>query len=156
MPKPCRVLSTATALGLALAMFTACSPGTTTSTPAGSSSSSSVSTKEQVDAALLCDAAAAYAGSVAKFRGILTPEAPIEQLRSARDEVVSAYVQLQTAARNMADYRIVSVEAAQKKFSDAVDDVRDQATVPEAVESLKNEASDVQTAVSDLTKEVKC
>ncbi|ASN20183.1 hypothetical protein [Arthrobacter sp. YN] len=109
-----------------------------------------------MDTALQCDAATAYNDSVAKFRSTLTPGVTIEQLRSAKDDVVSAYVQLQTAVRNMADYRIVSVEAAQKKFADAVDDVRDQATVPEAVESLRNEAVDLQASIRDLTAEVKC
>ncbi|MFE4197943.1 hypothetical protein ACFRJ9_18970 [Paenarthrobacter sp. NPDC056912] len=90
------------------------------------------------------------------FRNLLTPEATIEQIRAARDEVVKAADELNKKAADITQDRLEAVKAAEKKFEAAVNDVRDQATVPEAVASLKDEAAGVETAVSNLSKDIKC
>ena len=49
-----------------------------------------------------------------------------------------------------------AVKAAEEKFVAAVNAVPDDATVSQAVNSLRDEAANVQGALSDLTNEVKC
>ncbi|ASN20179.1 hypothetical protein CGK93_11250 [Arthrobacter sp. YN] len=80
----------------------------------------------------------------------------IDQLRTARDEVIRTYAVLEKKAESIAADRVAALKAAQRKLEAAVNDVRDQATVPEAVASLKDEAAAVETALSDLNKDVKC
>ncbi|MDQ0734482.1 hypothetical protein [Arthrobacter agilis] len=155
-----RILAGPVAMGVMIVVLAGCgSSGTTeasTSTSSPSSSSSPSSTPEEAGAARLCEAATAFSGAVTGFRDTVTPEATIEELRSARDEVVKTYREMDRAAMDVAEERMTAVAAAERKLEKAVDDVREQATVPEAVESLRNEASDLQTAVTDLAKEVEC
>ncbi|WP_146069565.1 hypothetical protein [Arthrobacter sp. B0490] len=146
------------AMGVTILVLTGCGSGAATETPAApsSSTSSTSSAPGEAGAARLCDAATAFDGAVTDFKATLTPEVTIEQLRTARDEVVKTYNDMDRAAVEVAEDRMTAVAAAERNLEKAVDDVRDQATVPEAVESLRTEATDLQTAVTDLAKEVEC
>jgi hypothetical protein len=49
-----------------------------------------------------------------------------------------------------------AVTAAEDKFAAAVNEVPDAASLTEAADSLRDEAANVQAALSDLTTDVKC
>lgn len=154
MSRSQRVLAGPMAVGLAIALLTGCAaspPGSTSTASANASSAQAQAKNEDV-----CKAAADYNAAVTSFKNQLTPEVTIDQLRAARDEVVKTYAELDKASANIAEDRIAAVRAAERKLEAAVNDVRDQATVPEAVASLKDEASGVETALRDLTKDVQC
>ncbi|WP_157731774.1 hypothetical protein [Arthrobacter sp. YN] len=150
MSRPHRVLAGPMAVGLAIALLTGCS----SSPPAGTSTSSATTSSANTEE--VCTAAAAHNTALTNFRNLLTPEVTIDQLRTARDEVIRTYAVLEKKAESIAADRVAALKAAQRKLEAAVNDVRDQATVPEAVASLKDEAAAVETALSDLNKDVKC
>ncbi|MFF2029209.1 hypothetical protein [Arthrobacter sp. NPDC058192] len=80
----------------------------------------------------------------------------MEQIQSARDQVRTAFDNLVTAAGDAAKDRVDAVKAAEEKFVAAVNAVPNNATMSQAVNSLRDEAVNVQGALSDLTNEVKC
>lgn len=156
MSRPHPILARFIALAAALALFTGCS-GTSTPTSTGASTSTGTASPSQPESgSKLCDAARAYAAALTSFKDTLKPDVPIEQVRSARDLVVKAYDDLVTASADVAKERVDAVIAAENKFAAAVNAVPDQATLPQAIESLRDEAAYVQAAVSDLATEVKC
>jgi hypothetical protein len=121
----------------------------TSSPPAGTSSpASSVSA--------VCAAADAYADALTSFKDTLKPGATVEQVRAARDQVVKTYDELVAATGSAAKERVDAVASAEAKFAAAVNDVPDDATLTEAVTSLRDEAANVQAALSDLATEVQC
>ena len=139
MSRTHRMLAGLGVLGAAVATISGCS----TSSP-----------QENVSQA--CTAVRAHASALTSFKATLKPEVPIEQVRSARDEVVKTYDELVKATQNVARDQVEAVKAAQNKFASGVDAVPDQATLPQAIDSLRDEAVYVQAAVSDLTTEIKC
>ena len=157
MSRPHSVPAKLIALAAAVALFTGCS-GTTTpaSTGGTSTSTASASPSQPENVTKLCDAARTYAASLTSFKDTLKPDVPIEQVRSARDQVVKAYDDLVAASADIAKERVDAVIEAENKFVAAVNAVPDQATLPQAIESLRDEAADVQAAVSDLATAVKC
>ncbi len=91
-----------------------------------------------------------------EFRAGLTPEATIGQLRSQRDEIVEIYKEMDRVAMEVDDDLITDVAAAERNVHEAIDAIRDQAALPDAVGSLRIEASNLQTAVTDLAHDVQC
>ena len=69
---------------------------------------------------------------------------------SARDQVAKTYDDLIKASQDVARDEVNAVQAAEKNFDRAVKDVPDDATLTQAVGSLRDEAAYVQAAVSDL------
>jgi hypothetical protein len=151
MSGPQPVLARFAALATAAVLFSGCSGAGSGSSP---SPSPSVSQNESV--AQLCAASNAFASALTNFKDMVKPDTTVEQLRSARDEAAKAYDDLVKATENLAQERADAVVAAEKEFTSAVNAVSDQATVPQAVESLRSEAAKVQAAVSDLRSDVKC
>ena len=146
MPRPPSVAARMIALGAALALLAGCS--TTSPTSPSSSQTASVSP--------VCAAAVAYSTALTNFKDTLKPGATLEQIRSARDEVVKTFDDLVNAAGDAAKDRVDAVKAAEEKFASAVKAVPDSATLTQAVNSLRDEAANVQAAVSDLTNDAKC
>ena len=138
MSKQHPVLTGTAALGLAVGMLTGCS----------------ASPEENV--AKACGASDAFAAALQNFRETLTPDATIEEIRSAREEVSNTYNDLKGATANVAKDRTDALASATDKLKAAVDAVPDDATVPQAVDSLKNEAAKVDTARQGVTSELNC
>ena len=69
---------------------------------------------------------------------------------------MKTYDDLVNAAGDAAKDRVDAVKAAQQKFTSAVNAVPDNATLTQAVNSLRDEAANVQAAVSDLANDAKC
>jgi len=103
-----------------------------------------------------CAAAESLAASVEQFRSTLSADATIEQVRSARDDVVASYDALVAEAQDVAQDRKDELETNVEEFQSAVDDVPDDTKLPDAVESLRNESADVGTALDGLEAELQC
>ena len=146
MSRPQKVRARLIALGAALVLIAGCS---TTSPPLNTSS-------PQPTVSPVCTAADALADALTNFKDTLKPGATVEQVQSARDQVAKTYDDLVKATGNVANERVDAVKSAQDKFTSAVNDVPNDATLTAAIDSLRDEAANVQAALSDLTTEVKC
>ena len=142
------ILEGSIALAAAAALLTGCSP----SSPGTSASSA----RAQENVSQACAAARAYAAALTNFKQTLKPGATVEQIRSARDQVAKTYDDLIKASQDVARDEVNAVQAAEKNFDRAVKDVPDDATLTQAVGSLRDEAANVQAAVSDLQTAAKC
>ena len=147
MSMPRRILAWFLPLAAALVLLAGCSPA---SPPASTSSPTPTVSPA-------CTAADAFAEALTSFKDTLNkPGATLEQVRSARDQVAKTYDDLVSAAGSAAQARVDAVTSAQEKFAAAVNDIPDDATLTAAIDSLRDEAANVQGALSDLTTEAKC
>ncbi len=103
-----------------------------------------------------CASADPVAASLEEFRNTLTPDATIEQLRTARDKARTSsddfMAEVQDVARDRGDELDSDVDA----FQAAVDDVPNDTRVPDALDSLRNESDSVDTSLSGLKSELNC
>ena len=146
MSMPRRVLAWLLPLGAALVLLAGCSmpsPPASTSSP-------------QPTVPPVCAAADAFAEALTGFKDTLKPGVTLEQIRSARDQVVKTYDDLVSETGSAAQARVDAVKAAKEKFTAAVNDIPNNATLTAAIDSLRDEAANVQAALSDLTTEAQC
>ena len=148
MSRPRPILAGPIALGIAAAMLAGCS----TSSPGASVSSA----RAQENVSPACAAASAFAAALTSFKQTLKPGVTVGQLDSARDQVKKTYDDLIKASQDVAKDKVDAVKAAEDKFGRAVKAVPDDATLTQAVGSLRDEAADVQAAVSDLQTAANC
>jgi hypothetical protein len=141
------------ALGTAVALLTGCSP---TSPPASTSSPTAAISSPPASVSQVCAAADAHAAALKNFKDTLKPDATVEQVHVAQDQVTATYEDLAKASENLAQQRAEAVKAAEAKFNAAVAAVPNDATLTQAADSLRDEASSVEAAVRDLRTEVKC
>jgi hypothetical protein len=146
MSMPRRILAWLLPLGAALVLLTGCS----TSSPPASTSS------PQPTVSPVCAASDAFAEALTGFKDTLKPGATLEQVRAARDQVVKTYDDLVSAAGSAAQSRVDAVSSAEDKFAAAVNDIPNDATLTAAIDSLRDEAANLQAALSDLTTEARC
>lgn len=151
-PQPVHVRLLALAAAVAfLAGCTTASPPASTSTPRATTSS------PQATVSPVCAAADTYADALTRFKDTLNnPGATVEQVRAAGDQVVKTYNDLITAIGGEAKGRVDAVKSAEDKFAMAVNKINDNTTLSEAANSLREEAANVQAALSDLVSEVQC
>ena len=147
MSRPQPVLALLIALGAASGLLTGCSTTSPNTSPA---------TSQTPSVSPVCAASAAFSTSLTNFKDTLKPGATLAQIQSARDQVKKAYDDLVQAAGDAAKERVDAVKTAQQKFASAVNAVPDNATLTQAIDSLRDEAANVQAAVSDLTNDAKC
>lgn len=86
----------------------------------------------------------------------LKPGTTVEQVNSARDQVAKTYNRLIKASQDVAKDEVDAVQAAEKNLDRAVKAVPDDATLTQAFGSLRDEATNVQAAFSDLRTAAKC
>jgi ElaB/YqjD/DUF883 family membrane-anchored ribosome-binding protein len=103
-----------------------------------------------------CEAASTFSTTLQEVRSSLTPEATVDELRDARNKVSDSYENLLKETGDVAEDRMKEVDENVDGFRDAVDQVDKDTQVTDAVDSLRNEASDVETAVDNLRSELKC
>lgn len=151
MSRPQPVHARLLALAAAVALLVGC---TTASPPASTPQATTASPQATVSPA--CTAADAFADALTGFKDTLNPDATLEQVRAARDQVTKTYDDLVTAIGSEARGRVDAVIAAENNFSSAVDEINDNTTLTEATDSLRDEAANVQAALSDLVTEVQC
>ena len=153
MSKPHAVLLGFIALGTTVALLTGCSPS---SPPAATPSPTVTASSPPASTSQVCAAIDAHAAALANFKDTLTPDATIEQVRAAQEQVSKTYEELAKASENLAQQRAEAVKAAEAKFNAAVAAVPNDATLTQAVDSLRDEASNVEAAIRDLRAEVNC
>lgn len=161
MSRPQPVLARLLAIGVMLAFLAGCStasPPAGTSSPQASSSSPPASTSSpQPTVSPACASADAFAAALTSFKDTLKkPSSTLEQVHAARDQVATTYNALIKDVGNAAKERVDAVTTAEDKFAAAVANVPNDATLAEALGSLRDEAANVQGALSDLAAEVKC
>ncbi|SKB36313.1 hypothetical protein SAMN05660473_00350 [Arthrobacter sp. 49Tsu3.1M3] len=147
MSRPRSVLARVFALGAAVALLAGCA----TSGPSSSPSASPAASVSPV-----CAAATDLSAALTNFKDTLKSGATIGQIQAARDQVKKSYDDLVNAASDAAKDRVDAVKAAQQKFTAAVNSVPNDATLSQAANSLKDEAANVQAAISDLSNDAKC
>ncbi|BCW70041.1 hypothetical protein [Arthrobacter sp. NicSoilB8] len=148
MSRPHRILAGSIAAGAALALLTGCGP----SSPGTSVSSA----RAEKNVSQACAAASAFAGSLTNFKQTLKPGATIDQIKSAREQVAKTYDDLVKASQDVAKDEMDAVQKAENKFDAAVRAVPNDATLSQAAASLRDDAANVQAAVSDLQTATKC
>ena len=153
MSRPHPIILGSIALGAAVALLTGCSPA---SPPAATPSPTVTVSSPPASTSQVCAAVDAHAAALANFKDTLKPDATIEEVRAAQEEVTKTYDDLVKAGENLAQERADAVKAAEAKFNAAVAAVPDDATLTQATNSLRDEASNVEAAIRDLRAEVKC
>ncbi|WP_336715418.1 hypothetical protein [Arthrobacter sp. USHLN218] len=138
MSRTTPILAGAAALGTAVVLLTGCS-----SSP-------------QEDVSKACTDAAAFGAALKSFQESLSPDATIDQVKAARDEVEKTHDALADSAEKVAQDRMKALDNAWDGLDKAVKDIPDDATLQQAADSLKNEAADVQTARNDVASELNC
>jgi L-alanine-DL-glutamate epimerase-like enolase superfamily enzyme len=138
MSRTTPILAGAATLGTAVMLLTGC-----TSSP-------------QEDVSTACTAAAAHGAALKSFQESLSPDATVEQVKAARDEVQKTYDDMVDAAEEVSQDRANALEQAWDELDKAVEDIPDDATLQQAADSLKNEAADVESARSDVASELNC
>jgi hypothetical protein len=149
--------------GVIIALLSGCGAGPGGSDPATSSTaasstavSSTAASSPQATVSRVCVAADAFAGALRGFKESLKPGVRSADIRSARDQVAKTYEDLVEASADVAQDRVQAVESATDDFRAAVDAIPEGATATAAIDSLRAEASDVQTALRGLTDELDC
>lgn len=132
-------LAVPAAIGTAIILLTGCS-----------------SNNSQETAAQACTAAKAFAGAVKGFEDTLKPGSTVGEIKAARDEVKKTHDDLAKASKDVAKDRTDELNKATDQFSKAVDDVPDNATVSQAINSLRDDAANVKAALKGLTTDLKC
>jgi hypothetical protein len=153
MSRPRAIVVGSIALATAVVLLTGCSP---TSPPAATLSPTATISSQPASMLPVCAAADAHAAALKNFKDTLKPDATIEQVRAAQEQVSKTYEDLAKASENLAQQRAEAVKAAEAKFNAAVAAVPNDATLKQAANSLRDEASNVEAAIRDLRTEVKC
>jgi hypothetical protein len=157
MPRSSSPLKGLVLAGAIIALLCGCGTGPGGSDPGTSSAASSTAASSpQATVSRVCVAADAFAGALKGFKESLTPGVRSADIRSARDQVVKTYEDLVEASADIAQDRVQAVESATDDFRAAVDAIPEGSTVTAAIDSLRAEASDVQTALRGLTSELDC
>lgn len=132
-----------------------------TSTPSGSAGSSSPSattapSPSSTATAAACTAADAFGDALTSFKDSLEAGAAVEDVRGARDQVVNSFNNLNAALGNVTVARLDALRSAEARLDAAVKAIPDDATLAQALDSLKQEANNVQAALSDFLTVINC
>ncbi|NUL44355.1 hypothetical protein F7P69_04000 [Cellulosimicrobium funkei] len=114
----------------------------------------SSSPEENVSTA--CEASDAYAAALQSFKDTLSPEATVEEVRAARDEVRTTHDDLVEAAEEVAEDRLEDLDSAEDGLHEAVEDLPDDVTMADATGDLESQASEVETARNAVAEELSC
>jgi hypothetical protein len=150
----------AATLLLAVAACTGGTPQEGTPTPQSTTAQESTPTPASPtptdEVSRACASADSFAEALRDFRATLNREATIEQIRLARDKVNASFEVLVTDARDLAQDRVAEVQDSVGEFRAAVDAVRDNGDVREAIDSLRDETEDVRSALQNLQRDMTC
>ena len=98
MSRPHAIAVGSIALATAVVLLTGCSP---TSPPAATPSPTVTISSPPASVSEVCAAADAHAAALANFKATLKPDATIEQVHSAQDQVTATYEDLAKASQNL-------------------------------------------------------
>lgn len=102
-----------------------------------------------------CDDVGAYLASLAALRDV-DRDTPIEEFEDARENVRITYNNMIASAQQLRDVRLDDLEQANANLEGAVDDIDDDATLQEALDSIKDEAEEVSIQLSQVLNDVDC
>ncbi|RZM75645.1 hypothetical protein [Leptolyngbya iicbica] len=105
--------------------------------------------------AALCGAIDDFGSSLAAY-GQLTADSTVDELQTAREDVVSSYEAMKTAANTVQDARIVGVETAYADLQRTVDGISGRDTLGEAATQVSESLATVQTAREQLYSDLSC
>lgn len=110
----------------------------------------------QANEASACDAYSTFISEVGDARSNLSASSTIEDITGARDDIKTAYEDLESALDKVDVDRTDALEDAWDTFDDAVDDVDTELTIPAAVASLQEEAAAIVDAQQGLDSALAC
>lgn len=103
-----------------------------------------------------CGAAEQLTVALDNFDTTLTPDATVDEVTAARDEVRAAWQELDAAADDVAQDRGQALDDAWDGLQESVDDISGDATVADVVDSLRDDAVEVQEARDALADDLGC
>lgn len=103
-----------------------------------------------------CGAAEQLTVALDNFDTTLTPDATVDEVVAARDDVRAAWQELDAAAGDVAQDRGQALDDAWDGLQESIDDVGGDASISDAVESLRDEAVEVQAARDALADDLGC
>lgn len=103
-----------------------------------------------------CAALKSYETSLSNFQTTVNSESTVGEIRAAYDDVEKSHAAYAAASAEVGQDRLKDLNEAQSAFDKAVEDLPDDATVPQSVDSLKDEAKAVETARANLANELTC
>jgi hypothetical protein len=96
-----------------------------------------------------CDDVGEFTAAVAELRDV-DRDTPIEEFEETRDIVRERYDAMIESARGLTDVRLDDLEEANNALRAAVDDIDDDASLQEALDSIEDEADEVATQIGQL------
>ncbi|WP_454855115.1 hypothetical protein [Promicromonospora soli] len=103
-----------------------------------------------------CGAAEQLTVALDNFGTTLTPDATVDEVMAARDAVRAAWQELDAAAGDVAQDRRQALDDAWDGLQESIDDVSGDASISDAVDSLRDEAVEVQEARDALADDLGC
>ena len=103
-----------------------------------------------------CAAAERLSTALDDLDTTVTPDATVDEVGAARDEVRQAWQELDDATTDVAEDRRQELDDAWDGLQQAVDDVQGDETVADAAESIRDEAANVQDARQAMVEELGC
>lgn len=103
-----------------------------------------------------CGAADDLTAALDDFRSTLTPDATVDDVRAARDDLGETWQEFEAAASDVVADRSEELDEAWDGLQQAVDDVSGDATVAGAIDTLRDEAQGVKDARDDVVSELDC
>ena len=101
----------------------------------------------QVD---FCQALAAYGEAVRELQNV-TASTTVEELQSARDDVVDALEDVISAGGVLREARLRAAEGAWENTQDAIKDISGDATLGEAAATIRGQAVILATEIDKIT-----
>jgi hypothetical protein len=102
-----------------------------------------------------CDDVGAYLASLGALRDV-DVNTPIEEFEDAREDVRTTYENMINSAQQLREARIDELEQANANLEAAIGDIDDEATLQQALDSIKDEADQVAEEISQLLNDVNC
>lgn len=103
-----------------------------------------------------CDSYEALVGAVAEVKTAIGSGSTIGEIREARDEVKTAYADLEGSLEDVSGDRLESFEEAWKDLDHAVSELDENLTVPQARDALSEDFEDLETAHAALSEDLSC
>jgi hypothetical protein len=102
-----------------------------------------------------CDDVGAYLAALGALRDV-DRNTPIEEFEGAREDVRVTYDNMIASGQQVREVRLDELEEANDNLREAVDDIDDDATFQEALDSIKDEAEEVSVQLSQVLNDVDC
>lgn len=108
------------------------------------------------DTAQVCQDLSAYTDALRNLASTLGPDATVAEVQAARDQAAAAQRTLHESLAGVSDDRTDDVERSWDALVTAFGQVDDDATLAEAVDSLKDEAQGVVDATASVGQDLDC